>query len=302
MDWTQSALDFDPQQSVNEISDLIKSNFQRLNRKIAVLGLSGGLDSSLTATLAVHSLGKDRVKAYYLPEIDSKPIHRKHALILSSHLGINLNMVKISPVLRKLGIYRLLPLRFIPSRILKRKAVEYGKREFISQTNGEILSMRLASSGGPWVARANAYICAKHRMRMVLLYKEAEHSRGIVIGAANRTEWMTGTFTQWGCDHCADVMPILHLYRSQLIPLAEHLGLPVEILNKKADPDILPGLDDKGELLGSFRDADLILWGLENQIPRSDLENKFGKEKVYYIRTLVQNSTHYREAPYSLLY
>jgi NAD+ synthase len=301
MDWTQSALDFDTQQSVNEISDLIKDNFQRLNRKIAVLGLSGGLDSSLTASLAVHSLGKDRVKAYYLPEIDSKPIHREHALILSNHLGIYLNIVKISTALRKLGIYRLLPLRFIPGRILKRKAVEYGKREFLSQTNGEFLSIRLASSGGSWVARGNAYVSAKHRLRMVLLYKEAERLRGLVIGAANKTEWMTGTFTQWGCDHCGDVMPILHLYRSQLEVLAEYLHLPAEILHKKADPDILPGLTDKGDLLGSFEEADQILWGLENQIPDTDLKKHFDKDRVEYIKTLVKNSTYYRETPYSLL-
>lgn len=210
-------------------------------------------------------------------------------------------MVKISPTLRKLGVYRLLPLRFIPGRKLKTIAIEFGKREFLSQTNGEFLSTRLGSSGGPWVARGNAYICAKHRVRMVLLYKEAEQSRGLVIGAANKTEWMTGTFTQWGCDHCADVMPILHLYRSQLILLAEHLGLPEEIRIKKADPDVLPGLDDKGELLGSFQDADLILWGLENQIPVEDLVGNFGAEKVNYIQTLVQNSSHYRETPYSLL-
>jgi len=135
----------------------------------------------------------------------------------------------------------------------------------------------------------------------VILYKEAEHSQGLVIGAANKTEWMTGTFTQWGCDHCADLMPLLHLYRSQLIPLAEWLELPEEIIHKKADPDVLPGLDDKGELLGSFEEADLILWGLENQIPLSDLEERFGKEKVNYIQTLADNSACYRETPYSLL-
>jgi|GEM_PF-3320127 len=56
---------------------------------------------------------------------------------------------------------------------------------------------------------------------------------GMVVGAANRTEWLTGTFTQFGCDHIADVMPILHLYRSQLEVLATHLHLPEEIRKKK---------------------------------------------------------------------
>ena len=301
MDWTQSALELNLNQALEEISALIQDRFQGLSRKIAVLGLSGGLDSSLTASLAVQSLGKDRVKLYYLPEVDSKPLHRTHAIHLANQLGADLKIFKITPALRALQVYKLLPLRFIPGRDLKSRAVSYGISEFLSNSKGEFLSTRLASTGGSWVARGNAYISAKHRMRSVTLYKEAERTHGLVIGAANKTEWMTGTFTQWGCDHCADVMPIIHLYRTQLLPLAEHLRLPEEIIRKKADPDIMPGLDDKGVLLGSFQNADLILWGFENQISRADLNEKFGSEKVEYIQTLVKNSTHYREAPYSLL-
>jgi len=301
MDWTQSALMIDPQQTVAEIGSFIQEHFNKLNRRVAIIGLSGGLDSSLMASLAVHSLGKDQVKLYYLPERDSKPIHRRHAIQLSEQLGAEFKIIKITPALRSLRIYRLLPISFFPGRKLKTLAVVYGKKPILSRSNGEFLSPRLTATGGSWVARANAYVSAKHRVRAVLLYKEAERSRGVVIGAANKTEWMTGMFTHWGCNHCADLMPLLHLYRSQLIPLAEPLGLPDEIINKKADPDILPGLDDKGKMLGSFKDADLILWGLENQIPLSDLEDRFGKEKVNYIQTLINNSAYYREAPYSLL-
>lgn len=301
MDWTRSALIIDPQQTINEIGSFIQDRFTKLNRKVAIVGLSGGLDSSLMASLAVRCLGKNQVKLYYLPERDSKPLHRRHATQLSQQLSVKLKVIKITPALRALRVYRLLPLSFFPGQKLKAWAVAYVKKQLLSRTDGEFLSARLTATGGSWVARANAYVSAKHRMRSVLLYKEAEHSQGLVIGAANKTEWMTGTFTQWGCDHCADLMPLLHLYRSQLIPLAEHLGLPEEIIHKKADPDVLPGLDDKGKLLGSFKEADLILWGLENQIPLSDLEERFGKEKVNYIQTLVDNSAYYRETPYSLL-
>ncbi|MCK5795181.1 MAG: NAD(+) synthase [Anaerolineales bacterium] len=198
-------------------------------------------------------------------------------------------------------IYSLLPLNFFPGQKLKALAVYYGRERFLEHSQGEFLSIRLNGSGGSWVSRGNAYVCAKHRVRSVILYREAEKMNGIVIGAANRTEWITGTFTQWGCDHSADVMLLLHLYRSQLEILAEHLNLPEEIRTKKADPDILPGLNDKGELLGSFEKADQILWGLENQIDLPDLEKRFVAEKVNYIQTLVRNSAHYRETPYSLL-
>jgi len=122
-----------------------------------------------------------------------------------------------------------------------------------------------------------------------------------VIGAANKTEWMTGTFTQWGCDHCADVMPLLHMYRSQLLPLAEYLGVPQEIIQKKADPDLLPGLDDKEKLLGSFELTDQILWGIEKGFSFTYLSKRFGSKQVNYIQLLVNKSAHYRETPYSLL-
>jgi len=301
MNWPQNPLDFNPSSAAEEITTFIRNKFNNLNRRKAIIGLSGGLDSSLTSLLAVKALGSDSVKLINIPERDSKPIHRQHALLLARLLGIDLKIINISPALRRLGIYRLLPLSLIPGRRLKARLIEFGQKEFLSGTGGEFLSIRLDASGGPWVAKSNAYVCAKHRIRSVVLYKEAERSNGLVIGAANKTEWMTGTFTQWGCDHCADLMPLLHLFRSQLLPLAEYLVMPKEILEKKADPDILPGLDDKGELLGSFKIADQILWGIDKGFSLTDLAERFGSKQVDYIQLLVDNSAYYRETPYSLL-
>lgn len=301
MDWSENPLRIDPAQALSEISDLIQKYFNQLNRRVAVIGLSGGLDSSLAAYLAVKSLGAERVKLYYLPERDSKPIHRKHAILLADQLNNSLKIINITPTLRALRIYSLLPLNFFPGKKLKARAVDFGRDKFLEHSRGEFLSIRLNGSGGTWVSRGNAYASAKHRVRSVLLYREAERLNGMVVGAANKTEWLTGTFTQFGCDHNADVMPLLHLFRSQLEVLAEHLNLPKEIRTKKADPELLPGLNDKGELLGSFDIADQILWGLENQIDLLYLEKRFGVEEVSYIQALVRNSAHYRETPYSLL-
>jgi NAD+ synthase len=233
--------------------------------------------------------------------MDSKSIHRQHAQLIAQSLGLKLTSLNITPALRTLGVYKLLPLRFFPTWKMKAKVVSYGKDHFMKSPDKGILNTRLSSSGGPWVARANAYISAKHRVRMIALYLQSEKKSGLVIGAANRTEWMTGTFTQFGCDHCADVMPLLHLYRSQLIHLAEFLHVPSKIIQKKADPDVLPGLDDKGELLGSFESTDLILWGLENGISMEELKQEFDSKQVLYIQKLVESSTHYRESPSSLL-
>ena len=88
MDFSNNLLEFDPKAAKKEIADLIQDRFRYLNRKYAVIGLSGGLDSSLSAVLTVESLGPEKVKLYYLPERDSKSIHKKHAHLLSRKLGV----------------------------------------------------------------------------------------------------------------------------------------------------------------------------------------------------------------------
>jgi NAD+ synthase len=139
-------------------------------------------------------------------------------------------------------------------------------------------------------------------MRMVVLYHQADLQGLLVVGAANRTELLTGTFSHWGCDHCADVMPILHLYRSQLMPLAEYLQIPLEIRSKPADPDLLPGVDNKEDMLGAFEITDQVLWGLTNAVDKHELQRAYGGETVEQIETLWKRSHPMRETPYSLIF
>jgi NAD+ synthase len=301
MEWTPSPLQIDPEQTTAEIIQFIEDRFNVLNRESIVIGLSGGLDSSLTATLAVKAVGADNVKLYYLPDRDSKPLHRKHAILHANQLNADLKIINITLALRVLRIYSLLPLNFIPGRKLKSIAVNYVRNKHLGLTGGSVLSARLSGSGGSMVARANAYINAKHRVRTAILFREAERMNGMVVGCANRTEWLTGTFVQFGVDHSADLMPLLHIYRSQLEEIARFVDMPDLIIKKESDTDILPGVEDKGKLLGSYSNTDLILWGLENGISQSHLEKKFGQEKVHAITTLFESSIHYRETPYSLL-
>jgi len=294
-------LQFDPEQAASEIIHFIQNRFDQMDRKMVIIGLSGGLDSSLTAKLAAKAIGADRVKLYYLPDRDSKPLHRKHAILLADQMGVDLKIIRITSSLRVLRIYSLLPLNLIPGQKLKSIAVNYVRNKHLGFTGSSVLSARLSGSGGAMLSRANAYINAKHRVRTVILYREAEIMNGMVIGAANRTEWLTGTFVQFGCDHNADLMPLLHLYRSQLEEIARFEGIPKEILEKGSDTDILPGLEDKGKLLGSYKDTDLILWSLENGEVENSLIDAFGEDKVQYIQELYRHSMHYRKAPYSLL-
>ena len=221
--WDEQPLVFDTATAAQEAAAWIEATRIRLKRDGVILGLSGGLDSAVVAYLCAETLEKRKIHFVYLPDIDSRKVHGKDAALIARELGVPLQVRKISPIIRSSGTYSLLPLRWVPGRKMKGWLVGLG-RGVDGLKEDDILSIRLAPKPGSWVSKGNAYILAKHRARMLVLYQEANLHNWLVVGAANKTEWLTGTFAQWGCDQCADVMPILHLYRSQVEVLAESSG------------------------------------------------------------------------------
>jgi NAD+ synthase len=300
VDWIRDRLKLDAAETCQQIERLLQEKLAALKRDGILVGLSGGLDSSVVATLAVRSVGRDKVTLINLPERDSKPIHQQHAALVADWLGVELQVRDLTPILDAVGSYGLLPLKYLPGRKARGWLVRVGEALVLGRRSPDVLAARLHPTPHSLVAKGNAYAIIKHRMRMVLLYYHAEIANLMVVGAANRTEWLTGTFSQWGCDQCADVMPVMHLYRSQIEALADFLSLPEAVRSKPADPDVMPGVDDKGALLGSFEQADAILWGLENGVERQELEAHFGQGQVARIQALFELSAHMREVAYTL--
>lgn len=298
MEKINNCLDIEPRSACRKIESFIKLKLQELRKEGGIIGLSGGFDSSLVACLSVKALGREKVRLINLPDRDSKSIHQRHARLLADQLGITLEVKNITSILNKMGVYNLLPTSRIPVKAIRNMTARVGMLLLGLQSGKSILDARFSPKPNSLIAKGKAYAMVKHRVRMLLLYQQAETSNLMVIGAANRTELMTGTFSQWGCDQCADVMPIVHLYRSQLYPLAEYLHLPKCIINKAAEPDIIPGLPHKEELLGSFAVTDQILFGLENGVSKKELVSHHGVEAVDQIINLVELSKPMRESPY----
>jgi NAD+ synthase len=297
MTWILERLTIDPPTVCAQIEQLLRGKLEEMARCGAVLGLSGGLDSAVVAYLTARALGAEKVTALSLPDRDSSVVHQQDAQRVAEELGINLQTRDITPILEAIGTYDLLPIGSLPGRRLKQLLVSLGKSFAGLDHPEDMLAARLRPQANSLLAKANAYAMAKHRLRMLLLYQQAEIENGMVVGAANKTEWLTGTFSLWGCDHCADVMPIIHLYRSQLPALAAYLGVPQDICSKPADPDMVPGAGGK-EPLDSFSETDQILWGLENGVDRGELAQTFGEEAVQHIQALYELSRPMREAPY----
>ncbi len=294
-------LEIDFSDMTKNIKTFIKKSLTRLNRNGAVIGLSGGLDSAVVAILTVQSLGAENVHLINMPDQDSKPFHQDHAQLLAKHLGIPLITQTLTPLLRKAGTYKLLPLKFLPSRRLRGLFVKIGEKILLSRKNAEnFLITRMQPKANSFISKGNSYSSAKHRMRMVVLYQYAEVHNLMVVGAANRTEWLTGTFSKWGVDQCADIMPVLHVYRSQLEDLAEFLEVPSYIRKKAPDPDVIPGVEDKGKLLGDMKCVDQILNGIEKNQKMENFYEEFGKDTVNLIVKLYNLSSHMRNSPFHL--
>lgn len=300
MEWMNDQLDVNPESACRQMEQFLRRKLEELGKDGLLIGLSGGFDSTLAAYVSVRAVGKGRVRLLNLPERDGKAVHRRHAQLVAEELGAALEVRDITPILEQMGVYDLLPLSGMPGNLIQEVMVRYGRILLGLGSGSDVLEARFHPEANSLVARWHAYAMSKHRLRMVLLYQQAEILNLMVVGAANRTELLTGTFSQWGCDQCADAMPLIHLYRSQLHQLAEYLGMPPAILEKAADPDILPGLDDKEELLGPFLEVDQILLGLERGVSREALIQSYGEESVDHIMSLVELSRPMRESPYTL--
>lgn len=286
--------------TVESITRFIKGMMEDIGRDGGVIGISGGLDSAVTAALAVRALGPDKVLLINMPERDCNRIHQKHAKMLAKSLGCKLIRRSVTNVLFASRTYSLLPIQFIPLRILRKKIIKCARDHIIKNEPQSLLLARLRTKAYSWEAKANAYAMSKHRVRMMMLYQFAEVRNLMVIGAANRTEWCTGTFSKFGVDHCSDIMPIIHLFRSEVEELASWLEIPEYILEKDADPDLLPGLDDKQKLLGNFEQVDKILMGLERTNDLTLLNQDFNPELVEKICGLKTLSEPMRLSPYRL--
>lgn len=272
-----------------KIIKLIKDKMKELNRDGVILGLSGGIDSSVTATLCAKAVTPEKVTALLMFEKDS---HRKHymdAKRLAEELKINFLERDITKQLKSYPVYNLLP-RLLMKASLNKKLLQQVK---ISTGKGFLYYVSELANH-PIIKKINAFYRIKHRIRMLNLYYEAEENNLLVVGAANRTEKEIGYFVKFGVDHCADVMPIIHLYKTQVVKLAKHLRIPEKIVKKAAAPDVLKGLTDEAVIGMNFEELDKILNALNNG------EKLKNAKKVKYVKELINHSNHMRESPYHL--
>ncbi len=296
-------LRLEPEATTRELTAFIRQAVEDFRREGAIVGLSGGIDSAVVATLAARALGPEQVLGLILPERDSAPESRRLARRLARGLGIGHKTVGLTPLLGLLGVYWQVPLWLLPTRRLQAKMVrryyaEYTEALGEGETPFSAVMVGTRGLRGPWLNQAVAYHRVKVRLRMVSLYYHAELRNLLVLGTENKTELAVGFFVKYG-DAAADVAPLAPFYKTQVRALATYLGVPGEIIARPPSPDILPGLTDEQAMGVDYATLDRVLWRLERGMDVEAIADELALSPapVRYVEMLTRRTRYLRAAP-----
>ncbi len=275
------------------VSKLQENVYKQLGRKGGVVGISGGIDSSVTFVLAVRAFGPDKVLGIMLPEKDSSPDSLLLAHELASQFGVETIKEDITSALGGFGCYRRRDeaiKRVIPEYNPDTHKVKIGiKQSSLQQNMPPVFSVTVIDFDGnerskllhvkdylQIVASSNF----KQRSRMSMLYYHAERLHYAVIGTPNKHEVEQGFFVKYG-DGGVDVMPIASLYKTQVYQLAEHLKIPREIIERTPTTDTYSAEQTQEEFFFQlpFELMDLIWYGWENGYEAQEVAEVLGKTR-----------------------
>jgi NAD+ synthase len=223
----------DKEQRIGGLTAWIREKVMAAGCRGVVLGLSGGIDSSVLAVLCkrafpINTIGL--VMPCYSIEED-----REHAEVIARQFEIPTKTVVLNAVYD--ALINVLP-DYKPDKAVAR------------------------------VAQANI----KARLRMITLYYVANQMNYVVAGSSNRSEITVGYFTKHG-DAGADILPLGNLVKKEVKETARFLGIPQEIIDKPPSAGLWPGQTDEGEMGLSYDTLDrYILTGNAPEDIKSRIE------------------------------
>jgi len=230
------SLAINPKIVEKKLLTFIKQKVERAGADGVVIGLSGGVDSSVNAFLCAKALGADRVLGISMSEAgitDAADVDDVKKL--ADKLGIGCRAIDITSTIN----------------VLQRDITDFKADALLPAVN------------------------LKPRVRMTILYYYANLMNRLVIGSGNRSEFRAGYFTKYG-DGAADIAPLGCLYKTQVKKLAAHIGVPQKIINKTSTAGLWRGQTDESELGLPYEKLDMIYGGLDLRLSRSAIAKAAG--------------------------
>jgi len=273
------------------IGKLREDVLHRFKRNGAVVGISGGIDSSVCLGLAAKAFGPEKVLGVMLPEKDSSPDSEILARELAGKFGVKAIKEEITGALSGFGCYKR------RDEAVKRVFPEYDplnwKMKIGVRQSGlfnnlpPIFYLTVIDKEGnvkDKILPANEYLQIvassnfKQRTRMSMLYYHAEALHYAVVGTPNKHEQEQGFFVKYG-DGAGDVMPIGNLYKTQVYQLAEYLGVPKGIIDRTPTTDTYSAEQTQEEFFYQlpFSLMDRFWYGFENGYPPAEVAAVMGE-------------------------
>jgi len=286
------------------IINFIRQKVEEEAKNGVVLGLSGGIDSSVVAYLAVRAMeNPSKVHALYLFDITSEKQFKNYAQEVARQLGLVFKEVDITEESRRQGAYKSPIIRFTTIVPFLNKFLIWASNKVIYplffKKSGFIVTLERGASCKNWVSRMiyNTIAAAveesfnvRHRVRRKILEEYSQIHNLLPIGCTNRSERFVGWFVPGGIDDLS-IEPIGSLYKCQVRQLAKWLGVPEKIINQVPSPDMFKRVGDE-EMIGySYEKIDKVSYVVEHGLDENILiKENITKEEIDGIKLLHQLS------------
>jgi len=316
MTWTAESLRIDPATETERIIAATQRAVRQVMRKRgAVIGVSGGVDSSTVLGLCAKALGPGQVVALLLPEKDSDPDSLRLGRRAAVTFGVETIVEDLTAALEGIGCYRRRDeaiRRVFPdydaasgykAKIVLPQLESGGLNLFslcVIAPDGREQTKRLALGDYLQIVAASNF---KQRARMSMLYYHAEARNFAVIGTPNKNEHEQGFFVKHG-DSGADFRPIVHLLKTQVYQIAEHIGVPREIIDRPPTTDTYSAFSTQEEFFFRlpFATMDVLWHAQESGVETQAVARAMGIDKAQVQRAFddfdrKRQTTEYLRAP-----